>query len=52
MGRKDAKKLKPGDTPKGGWFKTIAEVLRDAGLPTTYLQYTNTASTGGQKAVW
>ena len=49
MGRKGAKRLKPGDTPKGGWFKSIAEVLRDAGLPTTYLQYTNTASTGLSK---
>ena len=37
------------ETAKGGWFKSIAEVLSDAGLPTTYLQYTNTASTGLSK---
>ena len=42
----DVSREQKGGIPTGGWFKTIADVLKDAGLPTTYLQYTNTASTG------
>jgi len=52
IGSKGKGALGPDDTPRGGWFKSIAEVLRDAGIPTTYLQYTQTASTGNQKLTW